>query len=56
MLDLLKDTQNWGGGGGGGLAKLFQAVVGRNDQANFQSTLNKGQGVQVSLFLRLIVD
>ena len=26
------------------LAKLFQAVVGRNDQANFQSTLNKGAG------------
>ena len=37
-------------------AKLCQAVVAKNDQANLQQTLKKGQGVQASLVLWLIVD
>ena len=46
MLDLLKDTQNipslWFNVVPS-CAKLCQAVVARNDQANLQPTLNKGR-------------
>ena len=47
MLDLLKDIQNppslWFNVVPS-LEKLCQAAVARNDQANFQPTLNKGTG------------
>ena len=53
MLDLFKDTSDCPSPSSSvvpSLEKLCQAVVIRNDKANLQTTLNKGQVVHVSHF------
>ena len=55
MLDLLEDTQNSLSPLVQCCAKLFQAMVVRNDQANWQLTLNKKAGVaSLTIFVTVL--